>query len=704
MKAIVVGGGIGGMTAALSLLKHGTGVEVYEKAQRMTEIGAGLQIAASATRVLVGLGLGGELARLGVPAEGIDMRDLRSDRPLYSVPLGKAAADRYGETFYQVHRPDLLEMLVNALPDTALQLGERAIGFEQDPGGVTVHFESGRETRGDLLVGADGIHSMVRRGLFGEQEPEFSRIIAWRALIPAERAVHLDLPPDCHVWLGPDRSAVVYWVHGGALLNFVGMVPSDEATAESWTAVGDLGAMRRSYEGCTPRLREIVELVEKPFITGYYFRYPLERWSEGRVTILGDAAHPMHPFLAQGACQAIEDAGVLGHVLAANGGQRVPEALAEYERRRLDRASRVQNQARTHEHLWHMSDPREIAQRNRVLGSTMEIDPPSETVWGWLFRYDVDRDATRAAPDPASVMKRPESRKAWRMWATMLTPRDLDHQNHGIREAYDRFLLENFHPLPATTITESHADGVPCLQASSEPASSDGPVVLHLHGGGYLIGSAAASVGLASRLACAVGGSCIAVGYRKAPEHPFPAALEDAVTAYRRLLDQGTDPGRVVVSGESAGGALAVAAAMRLRDLGVPQPAGVVAICPMADLAITGATVDQAAGTDPICTRILLTQMATNYLQMHDPRDPLASPVYGNYADLPPLLVQVAENEALFSDAARMVAAAERDGVEAELDTYADSVHVFPIFDFLPESAAALSRIGSFARTVCGGA
>ncbi len=697
MKAIIIGGGIGGMTAALSLRKHGVDVEVYEQAQRMTEIGAGLQIAASATRVLAGLGLGDELVRLGVPARRIDMRDLRSDRPLYEVPLGQQAADRYGETFYQVHRPDLLEMLVKALPAATLHLGERATCFHQHADGVTVRFESGHQTRGDLLVGADGIHSLVRRELFGEQEPEFSRIIAWRALIPAERAAHLDLPPDCHVWLGPNRSAVVYWVHAGKLLNFVGMVPSDEATPESWTAIGEVGAVRRSYEGCTPRLREIVELIEKPFITGYYFRYPLERWSDGRVTILGDAAHPMHPFLAQGACQAIEDAGVLGHVLAAHGADRVPEALDEYQRRRLDRASRVQNQARTHEHLWHMSDPREIAQRNRVLGSTMEIDPPAETVWGWLFRYDVDRDTTRPISDPSEVMQRPESRKAWQMWATMLQPRDLDNQHHGIRAAYDRFLLRNFPALPETQIVEGNADGVPHVKVS-HPGTDEGPVVLHLHGGGYMIGSAEASIGLTARLAAAVTGSCLAVGYRKAPEHPFPAALEDAVAAYRWLLGQGTDPTQILLSGESAGGGLAVATAMRLRDLGMPQPAGIVSMCPMADLTITGATIDETAGKDPICTRILLTQMATNYLQLHDPRDPLASPIYGNYTHLPPMLVQAADNEALYSDALRMVEAARRDGADVELDTYQDSVHVFQVFDFLPEATQALQRIGKFAE------
>jgi salicylate hydroxylase len=166
------------------------------------------------------------------------------------------------------------------------------------------------------------------------------------------------------------------------------------------------------------------------------------------------------------------------------------------------------------------------------------------------------------------------------------------------------------------------------------------------------------------------------------------------------LLDQGVDPTQLVITGESAGGALAVALVMHLRDLGYRLPAGVVAICPMSDLAVSGESVDAAAGIDPVCTRIFLTQMAVRYLQGSDPRNPLASPVYGDFRGLPPLLIQVGENEALYDDATRMAAAARRDGVEVELDTYSDTVHAFPIFDFLPESAAALARIATFTASV----
>jgi salicylate hydroxylase len=690
MKVIVIGGGIGGMAAALSLQDEGIEVEVYERAPALTEIGAGLQIAPSAGRVLERLGLGAELERLAITMQRLQMHDLRTDRLIHSV------SPNWGGRFYQVHRPDLLAMLSDALALGVVRLGERAVGFVEDADGVTVEFESGHRARGDVLIGADGIHSLVRQHLFGEQELDFSHIVAWRALIPRERLAHLDLARNCEVWLGAKRSAVTYWVHSGELLNFVGMVPARDAAEESWTATGELGALRRSYAGSCERLEAIIEAIETPFITGYYFRYPLESWSRGRIALLGDAAHPMHPFLAQGACQAIEDAAVLGHVLASCGGSDVQRALAEYAHRRLPRASRVQNSSRTLEHVWHMSDPAEIVQRNRTLRSVMEIDPDAESIYGWVYRYDADAEARRPLGAASGPLQRPEAQRAWTQWATLLGPRDLDRRHHGIRDAYDRFLLENFHPQPDVTIAEEERDGLRSLSAT---ARESGPVVLHLHGGGYLVGSPEASVGLASRLASAVGGTCVVPGYRRAPEHPFPAPVEDAVAAYERLLADGVDAARVLISGESAGGGLALALAMRVRDLDLPLPAGVVVMSPMADMALTGASLDEA-DSDPISTRPLLTQMATSYLQGHDPRDPLASPVYGDFRGLPPLLVQVARNEALYSDADRVADAARRDGVQVELDRYPDTVHVFQIFDFLPEATAALARVGEFARTV----
>jgi salicylate hydroxylase len=172
------------------------------------------------------------------------------------------------------------------------------------------------------------------------------------------------------------------------LLNFVGIVPSEEAEAESWTVRGDVQAIRDSFRDCTARVAGVIDQIEDPFVTGYYFRHPLQRWSAGRVTILGDAAHPMHPFLAQGACQAIEDAAVLSRLVSRSGPGDVPAVLKNYQEKRLPRASRVQRASMDQEHVWHLSDPAEIARRNGQLRSMMETDPQSRALFGWIHEHD----------------------------------------------------------------------------------------------------------------------------------------------------------------------------------------------------------------------------------------------------------------------------------------------------------------------------
>ncbi|MGH3578701.1 MAG: alpha/beta hydrolase, partial [Mycobacterium sp.] len=225
--------------------------------------------------------------------------------------------------------------------------------------------------------------------------------------------------------------------------------------------------------------------------------------------------------------------------------------------------------------------------------------------------------------------------------------------------------------------------------------------ILHLHGGGYVCGTAEDSIELAYRLAQATGGTVDAVDYRLAPEHRCPAAVQDSLDAYRWLLEHdGIPSGRIVLTGESSGGGLALATALLARDRGVPAPAGVVAVCPMADLTLSGSTIDARAETEPICTREFLTNVASLYLQGRDPAAPLASPVHGDLRGLPPLLIQAAENEALFSDAERLAATARDADVHVEFETYPDSVHVFPLFAFLPEAVAAIDHIAQFARDV----
>ncbi|MGH3531583.1 MAG: alpha/beta hydrolase fold domain-containing protein, partial [Mycobacterium sp.] len=611
MKVIVIGGGIGGAATALALLREGIEVELYEQAAQFGEIGAGLQISANAVRVLDHLGVGAALREVGVAAEAVEFRDLRTDELLHHTSLGGSELDRLGAQFIQAQRPDLLDILVGRLPDSVVHLRERCMGFQQDTDRVTAGFESGRTAQGDVLIGADGIHSIVRDHMLGRQEPEFSKIIAWRALVPREKLERLHIEPKCHVWWGPHRSVVLYWVRQMQLLNFVGIVPSKEAEAESWTVRGEVQAIRDSFRGCTARVAGVIDEIEDPFVTGYYFRRPLPRWSAGRVTILGDAAHPMHPFLAQGACQAIEDAAVLSRLLAHTDPADVPRTLEDYQDKRQPRASRIQRSSMDQERVWHMADPAQIAVRNRQLASMMDIDPGARALLGWIHEHDPYLLAERSYGEPWRTLHRQEAQRAWKMWHELAASEELTGGYRGLRDAYRRFTRRHFPPPAEANVERVDAAGIPLVRVRAATAPTARPTrILHLHGGGYVCGTAEDSIELAYRLAQATGGTVDAVDYRLAPEHPCPAAVQDCLDAYRWLLEHdGIPSGRIVLTGESSGGGLALATALLARDRGVPAPAGVVAVCPMADLTLSGSTIDARAETEPICTREFLTNV-----------------------------------------------------------------------------------------------
>jgi salicylate hydroxylase len=346
-----------------------------------------------------------------------------------------------------------------------------------------------------------------------------------------------------------------------------------------------------------------------------------------------------------------------------------------------------------------MSDPTELRIRNGQFKSIERLDPFAATVWSWVYEHDPVAAAREPVRRPAEeVLDREGSRRAWNLWNGMLTPDDTVKGRQGIRAAFARFHQENFRPLPGTVLEEIAADGVPCLivRAREEPG---GPLLLHFHGGGYMMGSARTSAGLASRISEATGGTCAVLDYRLAPEYPFPAALHDAVAAYSWFVRSGTDPAQMVFVGEAAGAGLAIATAMTLRDQGARLPGAIVAMSPFVDLSVTGESIDARGDLEPISRRKLLVQMAAAYLQGHDPEDPLASPIFGELDGLPPMLIQVAEKEALLSDAERLAQRAREDGAVVDVESYADTVHLFPMFDFLPESDDALASVAAFVQS-----
>jgi salicylate hydroxylase len=258
-------------------------------------------------------------------------------------------------------------------------------------------------------------------------------------------------------------------------------------------------------------------------------------------------------------------------------------------------------------------------------------------------------------------------------------------------------LTANFPIAREISVEKLELRGVPALRvAAKKTESSRRPTILHFHGGGYVLGSATSSLEYANRLARAVGGSCITVDYRLAPEHPYPAALDDAVDAYRGLLDQGVPASSIVLSGESSGGGLALALALTLKTAGNLLPAGIVGVCPFVDLTLRGSTISEFAGDDPAANRDSLAYLGASYFQGHEPTDPLVSPLHGDLSGLPPMFLTASEGEVLLSDTTRLVQRAERAGVDVETRIVEDSVHVYPIFPFLPETISTLQAVGEW--------
>jgi salicylate hydroxylase len=704
MKVVIVGGGIGGLTTALALLRHGIEPIVLERAPQLTEVGAGVQIAANGTIVLRELGLEPALASVATVPARFDYLELSTGRLLYVAPLGKEAEARYGALLYNVHRADLIDLLANAVPPNVIRLGAECASISQDAEGAYVTLKNGEVIRGDAVIGADGIHSAVRTALRGPEEKQFANILMWRSLIPADRLTDLKLPVAGNNWFGVGRNIVSYWVRKD-LYSVLASVPATEVSRESWTQSGDVEQLRRSFAGSEPTVQKMLEAADSTFITGMYHRDPIEHWSSGRIALLGDAAHAMVPYLAQGACQAIEDAWVLATCLKNHGPDGVQDALLEYERRRQPRTTRIQAGARFVVDWAHVPDEARVRQRNGRLKGLSRIDPLAEASWSFAWGHDILK-AVKLPPGEVvglsaaregKRMARPESQRAFDLWKGVFKPDDIARGDRGQRAAYERFLLEQF-PAPASTeVTDVDLHGVSALRVVAAGAGQTA-TVLHFHGGGYVLGSAASSVEYASRLSHALNGPCYTVDYRLAPEHPYPAAFDDAFSAYRGLLAARVDPSTVFLSGESSGAGLALALAAALRRAELPLPAGVIAICPLTDLTLGGPSVMANSGDDPAANRETLSNLVASYFQGHEPTDPMVSPLFADLADLPPVFLAAVEGEVLESDTTRFAQRARTAGANVTLKMVADSVHVFTLFPFLPETAATLEEIGQWSR------
>src|SRR5262245_2268664 len=391
-RVLIAGGGIGGLTAALALSKMGCEVEVYEQAPELREVGAGIQLAANGTRVLYALGVGEELKALSCEAEGKEIRIWNSGETWKLFDLGKVSIERYGYPYLTVYRPDLLGVLERAVrreKRAAIHLGAKCVGFEQDGDSVSLRLENDRSVKGDVLVGADGVHSRVRQGLFGADKPQFTGVVAWRGIVPMERLPKHMVRMVGTNWVGPGGHVVHYPLRAGRVMNFVGALERSDWQVESWSARGTTEELAADFAGWHDDVQALIRNNPLPFKWALMVRPPMERWSVGRVTLLGDASHSMVPFLAQGANMAIEDGYIIARALTELPGD-VGSRLRTYENARRDRTRRTVEGSADNIQRFHnraLADPASA----RAYVDREWAGPPIAERDEWLFRYDATK-------------------------------------------------------------------------------------------------------------------------------------------------------------------------------------------------------------------------------------------------------------------------------------------------------------------------
>jgi salicylate hydroxylase len=388
VRVAIVGGGVGGLTAAIALVRKGFEVQVLEQAVAVEPVGASLQLGPNALRLMDALGVLGALREVGVRPDAVDFVRWDDGRLLLHTELGERAEAYFGAPQLDFFRPDLHRILVDALPAGVLRLGQRIERVEQDGDGVDLWTAGGERIRADAAVAADGIRSHLRQQLVGTESPVFSGTVVYRGVVPRDDVAALHPDRLNFYWLGPYRHGVSYWISGGRLLAVNCAVQDAEWSRESWTLEAPPDEAARAFEGWHPPLLERIRRVRTLLRGAVFVRRPLEHWSFGRVTLLGDAAHAMEPFQAQGAAQAIEDAFVLAECLAAT--DDVAEAFRRYERVRMHRAEELQDSSANAANVFYLPDGEAQRQRDARYATLLDQLPfgTRQPIW----EYDV-RDA-----------------------------------------------------------------------------------------------------------------------------------------------------------------------------------------------------------------------------------------------------------------------------------------------------------------------
>ncbi|MFK0159955.1 FAD-dependent monooxygenase [Streptomyces sp. NPDC090493] len=380
----ILGGGIGGLATTAFLYHEGIPATLYEQASELKEVGAGLVVAPNAARLLRRLGVMDDFLDRAVRLDtGWEFRRWQDGTVLSAEDLASACEDLYGERTYTAHRADFLSVLRSAVPNSDIRLGKRCIDLTfRDDDRPVLHFADGETVEPDVVIGADGIHSVVRRTIAEPSPATYSGICAFRALVPAEHAPAFARRNAQTLWIGPGRHLVHYPVSAGRLVNIVAFAPAGDDAVESWTATATPEEFLAEFEGWDPRLTELIRAGGTPGRWALLDRAPLSRWSRGPVTLLGDAAHPMFPFFGQGAAQAVEDAAVLAGCLAEDLDD-PSRALRRYEALRIPRTSRLQEVSHGRSLINHLPDGPEQQARDKAFA---EADPLVAN--GWIYEYD----------------------------------------------------------------------------------------------------------------------------------------------------------------------------------------------------------------------------------------------------------------------------------------------------------------------------
>ena len=384
LDVLIIGAGIGGLTLAHALIQRGKNVRVLESAPALETVGAGIQISPNAVKVLRALGLEKAVTANAFQPRAIEARMGRSGRSIFEIPLALEAEKRWGASYLHIYRADYITALSETLPVGTIELNARVKSYQHTENDVSVSLADGRKLTAPYLIGADGIRSVMRAQMLGPDAPQFTGNMAWRAVVPAERLGELVPNPTACAWFGPNRHAVTYRLGAqGQLVNFVGVVEQESWQEEGWSLQGDKAEALRDFEDWHPVICNLLENADELHRWALFDRAPLEKWVEGRAALMGDAAHPMLPFLAQGAAMAVEDAWVLAEVIASG------LDLSAYQKLRRSRTSKVQSASRANMGLFHKTSlPAQLLTYGPMWAAGKLVPSLVHRRMDWLYGYD----------------------------------------------------------------------------------------------------------------------------------------------------------------------------------------------------------------------------------------------------------------------------------------------------------------------------